>query len=259
MACYNHEKYVTDTLKSIVAQTNTDWECIIVNDGSTDNSSVVIKEFILDREKFTFIEQENKGVSVARNLAAKHARGKYLLPIDSDDLISPNFIQSLLDSFLKNPELTLVQPEVFLFGKKNKRWTLPPYSFKGLLAENMIVVSSLFRRSDFENVGGFDECMHKGSEDWEFFIRLLNAEKKVVKAEEAVIFYRIKTHSKNAEVLANRKTRFDTFEYIGRKNAIIYNQFFDSPLVLHHKLIECKKPLWKKMAKVCCNFLGLRF
>lgn len=249
IACYNHAQYIVETLKSVEAQSFQDWECIVINDGSTDDSSKTIQTYITNKPKFKLINQENKGVSSARNRAIKNANGKYILPLDADDLLSVNFISSMTQKIESDKNITLVYPEVTLFGKKNKLWKLPPYNYKALLSENMIVITSLFKKTDFEQCGGFDENMHKGSEDWEFLIRLLNGNKLAEKASDAMLFYRIKTQSKNATVLSSKKLLNETFEYICRKNIDIYNQYFTPPLVLYHQLKEYQKPAWKRFAK----------
>jgi len=84
---FNQAKYLPDALNSIIAQSFEDWECIIVNDGSTDNINEIIKPFINNIHKFIYICQENKGPSAARNLGISLSTGKYIQFLDADDII----------------------------------------------------------------------------------------------------------------------------------------------------------------------------
>lgn len=90
--CYNAENYILDTLHSIQSSVYPSWECIIINDGSTDNSLNVIKEAIDGNSRFTILSQENSGPSVARNRGIRASHGTYILPLDADDLISKEYI-----------------------------------------------------------------------------------------------------------------------------------------------------------------------
>ena len=93
---YNVEKYLPQCLDSIVNQTLKDFECICVNDGSTDNSLSILQEYANKDSRIKIISQENKGVSAARNKALKQCIGKYITFVDSDDFISENCLEQLI-------------------------------------------------------------------------------------------------------------------------------------------------------------------
>ncbi|CUO20008.1 Chondroitin polymerase [Turicibacter sanguinis] len=101
MPMYNVEKYILECLSSILNSTFQDMEIIIVNDGSTDCSFEIIKDYI-DSNKVIVIHEENKGVSAARNMGLRNARGDYIMFVDSDDYIEPNFIESLYNEVIKH-------------------------------------------------------------------------------------------------------------------------------------------------------------
>jgi len=95
---YNSEKYIAKCLDSILKQTYTNYEILIVNDGSRDNSEQIICEYKNKYpEKIIFIEQENKGVSITRNESIKKANGKYIMFIDNDDYIDSNYIETFIN------------------------------------------------------------------------------------------------------------------------------------------------------------------
>lgn len=97
---YNVEQYLRECLQSVAAQTFTDWECIIVNDGSTDNSAAICEEFIATFthspiRPFAIINQPNQGLSAARNAGIKAAKGEYIFLLDGDDKIVPDALEQL--------------------------------------------------------------------------------------------------------------------------------------------------------------------
>lgn len=92
---YNREKWLRNCLDSISSQTFKEWECILVNDGSTDNSLKIAQEYAANDERFIVFSQENQGVSAARNLGLDHAQGKWLAFVDSDDEIAPDYLEIL--------------------------------------------------------------------------------------------------------------------------------------------------------------------
>lgn len=98
--CYNQSKYITECLDSVLAQTFTDYEVIVVNDGSTDNSSQIIRQYIQKYENFKLIEQPNHGVVIARNNAIIQAAGEYIYPLDADDKIAPECLEKLYNAMI---------------------------------------------------------------------------------------------------------------------------------------------------------------
>jgi len=235
LTCYNYGEFIFECLSSIKNQSFTNWECIVVDDGSTDNSKQQVECFLSDG-RIRYIYQENAGVSSARNNGLNQSNGTFVICIDADDTISPLFLEKLLVTIKSDESVFLVYPEVVLFGERRGIWNLPNYTYSNLLRHNMLVVSALYKKVDFETSGGYDTNMEKGSEDWEYWIRLLNVESKVVKVKEAILNYRIKSTSKNGLLLADSDTRNATYRYITKKHALIYKEHFESPLVLYHEL-----------------------
>ena len=94
--CYNGAKYIRETLDCLQNQTVDDWECIIVNDGSTDNSLEILREYAEKDSRYKYIDKENEGPSIARNTAIAASLGKYILPLDADDLIAPYYAEKAI-------------------------------------------------------------------------------------------------------------------------------------------------------------------
>jgi len=98
---YNVEKYLRQCLDSIVKQTFTDFECICVNDGSTDNSLSILEEYSKKDNRFKVVYQENKGLCSARNTGLKYITSQYITFIDSDDFVSSDYLENLLNVAIK--------------------------------------------------------------------------------------------------------------------------------------------------------------
>ena len=107
ITCFNQAHCIANTLKSVVAQTYTNWECIIVDDGSEDDSTEVIKEFIKDDTRFTYLFQDNQGVARARNKGFALATGCFINFMDGDDTFLPDKLKEQIQVFKDNPEIAV--------------------------------------------------------------------------------------------------------------------------------------------------------
>jgi glycosyltransferase involved in cell wall biosynthesis len=225
--CYNYGDYIPEALSSIREQTYMNWECIIVDDGSTDNSRQVIEAFIQNDPRFKLISVANSGVSAARNTAVAHSKGAYIFPLDADDKMHPDCLKRCMAEFVKAPDTRLVYPEVELFGAENCRWNLPAFDYKTMLKYNMVDNGSLFLRKDFDRVGGYRTNMIYGLEDWDFFIALLHGcrNEQVIKIKEPLYFYRVNQRGRRLTVAASgrQKEMLDLMVY---NNFSIYKEYF---------------------------------
>src|SRR6185312_5477330 len=165
--CFNHGIYLGECLESILIQTYQNWECIIIDNGSTDNTKQVSESYIQKDKRFKYIYNSVKGVSLARNTGIKNSVGKYILPVDADDKIAPPYISEAVAVLEKRENVKLVYCNAKLFGSVNRDWVLPDYSLKNMLIENIIFCSAVFRRKDFDASNGYNEQMVEGFEDWD--------------------------------------------------------------------------------------------
>jgi len=215
--CYNQAQYLDEALQSVLNQSFTNWECIIVNDGSTDNTEAVSNKWIKKDSRFKYIYQENGGLSSARNSGIKKAESEFVLPLDADDKIGENYLELAYQAFQEHKDLKVVYCEAKKFGGSNELWKLPEFSLYNLSRKNMIFCSSLFRKKDWEEVGGFDVNMIHGWEDWEFWISMLKNGGLVKKIESVQFYYRVKDVSM-LKAMDAQKTK-ETEEYLSVKHA----------------------------------------
>jgi glycosyltransferase involved in cell wall biosynthesis len=189
--CYNYAHFLSQTLDSVFAQTYQNWECIIIDDGSKDDTRLIANRYLQKDVRFKYIYQDNQGLSSARNTGISNSRGKFLQFLDSDDLIERRKLEvqvSLLtqhehvDIIYSNMRYFLTEDHtsriycMWLKPEEDREW-MPKVSGSGnhvldaLLYENIMVVNSpLIRRSLLKDVGVFDEEL-KSWEDWDYWLR----------------------------------------------------------------------------------------
>ena len=228
IACYNQGIYLSDALNSLEKQTFQNWEGIIVNDGSTDGTEEIALEYVKKDERFKYVFQENGGVSKARNIGAAQALGTYILPLDADDKLEETYIEKALSHFTHHPETLLVYCQWGFFGEATNHSQVSYKGYAKLLVNNEIFCSSVFRKSDMLRIGGFDEDMHLGLEDWEFYIRLLDEQSIVYQIQEPLFFYRIKAISKNVTAAQNIA---EVENYIYQKHIRRYSLYYGSAIL----------------------------
>ena len=236
--CYNQAEYIAECLDSVINQTYTNWECLVINDGSSDNSEELILPYTLSNLRIKLINQTNSGLSSARNTGLKEALGQFILPLDGDDKIEKTCIEKFVKTFAKNEHLKLVYSNVILFGSINGIWNLPTYSYAQLLKNNLIVATAMYKKDQIVNLGGYDPNMKSGYEDWDLWIRLLykSPTDSVVKLQDNLFLYRRKKDSMIENLLSIKEKNYNTYRYITQKHLNIYSEYFESPLVLYHQL-----------------------
>lgn len=210
--CYNHEHFLTTAINSVLEQTHEDIEIIIVDDGSTPP----LNPLNYKPDWLIFIRQENKGLPAARNAGIKAASGEWILPLDADDKIAPTFLEKAL---ALTERAHIVSTGLQQFGARNG-YSMPLVAptHKDFLIKNRINCCSLYRRSMWEKLGGYDEKMRDGYEDWDFWLRATNAGYVVRVIQELLFFYRkhnqrtLLNHAQanRAKILEYMRTKFPT-------------------------------------------------
>lgn len=165
--CYNYGKYLDETIQSVLNQSVKAHEIIIVSDGAIDNSVEIAKKYPI-----IVIEKENGGLASARNAGIKVATGKYIMSVDSDDILRPDCIKEHLKLAGDKKIVTL---GLMAFGSENYTAYPQKATIDKLLKTNVIYSNSLFPKQAWIDVGGFDESsvMRLGWEDREFWLRCL--------------------------------------------------------------------------------------
>jgi glycosyltransferase involved in cell wall biosynthesis len=175
---YNAARFLPGTIESVRAQTVQDWELIVVDDGSTDETVGIAQRYVQDDPRIRLLRQENAGPSAARNHGMRGARGAFFAFLDSDDQWLPHFLEHQLDVFAHYPDTSLVTANAYYFGGPQDGQPRRPAAegHPVLTLENIIqndsavFIMTVFRREVFDRIGGLDEAQWT-SEDYDFWIR----------------------------------------------------------------------------------------
>jgi glycosyltransferase involved in cell wall biosynthesis len=230
--CYNQAQYLDECLQSVLDQIYQNWECIIVNDGSPDNTEEIAIKWTEKDSRFKYLKKENGGLSSARNKGIENAKGKYILPLDSDDKISTTYLSEAINIFDQEPNTVLVYCNAWLFGGEDGLWDLPEYNYFNLLFSNHIFCSGIFKKEDWIKVDGYDENIKAGHEDWDFWLRILNKDSIVVKLPITGFYYRKKQESMINDFAKNHKKFQAVNNYIFKKQQNIVESYIDIPSTL---------------------------
>jgi glycosyltransferase involved in cell wall biosynthesis len=173
MPVYNYGKMFHKSIESVFNSTYKNIELIIVNDGSTDEYVLKKLDSLSNHPNIKIIHQENGGPSNARNNGIKNSNGEYILPLDSDDMISPEYIQTCVNIIKKNKNISPVYCDTNHVGQMSGIENRPEWSRERLIQGPFIVNCSMFTRESFDLCGGYDEEM-KGWEDYDLWVRMMN-------------------------------------------------------------------------------------
>jgi glycosyltransferase involved in cell wall biosynthesis len=171
--CYNPGAMLREALASVEKVRNQSViEVIIVDDGSSDAESLrILKK--AGEAGYCVMSQPNRGVGAARNAGIRLAKGEFILPLDSDNRLRDVYLKEGVSLLKSNLSLGVVYTDAEYFGEREGRWNVPEFDLLSLVRMNFIDVCALYRKSLWEEVGGYDEQMlSMGLEDWDFWLRV---------------------------------------------------------------------------------------
>lgn len=206
--CYNQDKYLSETLESVYNQTYPYWECIIVDDGSVDDTAKIARNFIEKDSRFVYVYKKNGGVSSARNLGIESAKGNYIQFVDSDDILDYRKLElSLFELYLPQNKDVKIAISNFKMISPDSKNIYPPFcvlnedffTVEGFLLEWNVSFSiqmqcGFFSASLFELVR-FPENL-SAQEDWVVWVQLFKIDSKAIFIDKTLAYYRINPKSR---------------------------------------------------------------
>lgn len=243
--CFNAlVEHLQEALASVAVQSYGRVEVVLVDDGSTDPPLLDYLDGLERQGRLTVIHQDNAGPAVARNTAVRASRGTYVLPLDADDRISPDYLEKAVAHLEAHPQTAVVYGEAEYFGARSGRMEVGPYDERTMLTDNMIFNSCVYRRQAFDRVGGYNPRMRFGLEDHEFWMRLCAETGPPHKLAETVLYYRIREGSRNAAMVDDRQQWVESMAEVFRVNHALYARH---PDVLFQVIADTKAELdyWK--------------
>ena len=227
MPAYNAKEFIGAALDSVFNQTYTDYEVIVVNDGSPDTEEL---ELVLQpyMERIVYLKQENGGPSVARNRAMGIARGRFIALLDSDDIWLPDYLSVQIDMMEKNPTVDVLYTDALLFDNPfyNGKTFMQVCPSNGevtvlqLIQEKCnVMVSVLARREALFAVGLFDESLRR-SEDFDLWLRVLKGGYRIAYHRQALVHYRRRPGSLSSDELSMCKSVLQVFDKLEQSGGL---------------------------------------
>ena len=215
--CFNAGGTIGQAIQSVLDQTHQDVEVVVVDDGSTDELTLnLLANATWPRTRI--IRQANNGPAAARNTAIQASLGEFILPLDADDTIEPEYIAKAVAVMEADPRVGIVYCKAMKFGAETGPWHLPAYSLRELVIDNVIFVTSLFRRADWVKVNGFNQSLRHGVEDYEFWVKIVALGREVVQLDEFLFNYRIQEVSRTTGFVSNGAAVVSTYARVFRDN-----------------------------------------
>lgn len=219
MPAYNAEKFITGSIRSVVNQTYEDWELVVVNDGSTDNTRELVLGFAKRDARISLIDNPaNLGVTKTRKLGVEQAKYSWIALLDSDDMWAPDKLSKQIDlaRSIGAPALLFTGTTyVDEKGRKTSYCLTPPskVDFKQLLVQNVVMCSSVLVHRDLLK---FDDAIHDGMhEDYAMWLSILKDEPYAYAVPEPLNIYRISSGSKSSNKLRAALMNYRTLRYVG--------------------------------------------
>jgi glycosyltransferase involved in cell wall biosynthesis len=194
--CFNHGRFVRQAVDSALNQKEADIRVVVVNDGSTDGQTPADCDACRS-DRVSVIHQDNQGLPAARNRGAQGADTEYLVFLDADDWIEPEFVTKLAAAINADggDDVSHAYCQERLVEKGNGIWKVPEWDSILMMVTNLHPVTTLVRRDRFNAVGGFDETMRQGYEDWDLWLKFVERGCRGVRVAEPLFVWRRHSHS----------------------------------------------------------------
>lgn len=234
---HNAEKTIKYTIESVLKQTYTDYELIVIDDGSTDRTAKTIREITDSRIKL--FGYENAGVSVARNRGICQATGEYIAFLDADDLWTRDKLEKQLAVLEANPEAGVAYSRTsFIDTQGNFLYNCDPVSFEGNVLKELLLANflqngsnPLIRKTAIETIGEFDSSVNS-SEDWDYYLRLAACYPFAV-VPKYQILYRRTSNNASSNVERMKYTSYIVLDRAYQKSPQLQRQRCQSSSILH--------------------------
>jgi len=239
MPCFNDGSYIKEAIDSVFAQTYENIDLTIINDCSTDTLTNEILASISHPKIKILNNERNMRPSGTRNKGIAQANGKYILPLDADDIIDKTYIEKAVKIIEKKDTIGAVYCKAELFGERSGPWNLPDYSMDHMLLDNIVFITALFRKDDWEKVGGFSIEMDAGMEDYDFWLSILQIGKEIYQIPEILFHYRIKNVSRTSLFDSDLSKKKEIYRKIYLRHPVLYEEYKNEyAIILRNALIE---------------------
>jgi hypothetical protein len=233
--CFDDGDFLVDAVASVERSAPEGSELIVVNDGSSEPRTLEILD-ALRSLGYSVIDQENRGLSEARNTAIRAARGRYILPVDADNKIRPGFAEEAVRFLERNDEFGVVYGDRHHFGARTGRVHVPEFELAKMLGGNYVDACAVLRKETWKDVGGFDGAM-TGLEDWEFWIHVAERGWRFHRLDAVAFEYRVRPESLLTESL-ERRVRCGLQAHVLEKHQDLFHDHLPGPFRIGDLLLS---------------------
>jgi glycosyltransferase involved in cell wall biosynthesis len=244
---YSHLEFLPECLQSITAQTMPDWEAVVVDDGAPDGDPGAVVRALADARVRLIRHDRNRGLAAARNTGIRAGTGRYVLPVDGDDLLAPTFLEAVIGRLGDTEAHDAVFTEFMAFGAgPSVRLRYHVRDIKALLTVQWIPgAGTLFRRALWERIGGYCEAdaLRPGNEDWDFW--LAAAEYGLQTAHHPEPLYMYRQHATSMmQGLAYHD--YSTREFICQRHEALFDRYGMKNVFLSRGYFGSAKAHWRR-------------
>ncbi len=212
--CYNGAKYVAQTIECVLAQTYENWEMIVIDDGSKDNSAEIVRSYAERDARISLLQQENAGSAAARNNGIRNANGQYIALLDADDLWEPQFLEEQI-AFMKEKNAVCVHCSYRCIDEEGKEILAPAYCAEETTYKDMVVynrigcLSGLYDTQKYGKIYLREE-LKSLRDDYAYWLDIVKLEGKAYGNQKILASYRVFANSTtgNKKKLIKKQYRF---------------------------------------------------
>lgn len=230
MPCFGKAQYILESIDCVMVQTYSNIELVISNDGDTSLELInILNQIKLNQYKYpvkVILTHINKGPAHSRNLCINNASGEYIVTLDADDLIRPSTVEKFVNKFEQNLDsVCLIYCLVTKFGAKDGVHFTPKFNLGVHLYKTIPTTTYMYKKSDWERVGGYSENMVYGIEDKDFLVKLVALNKRFIEIPEFLLHYRIVENSRHSQYTKDYSKVFLQELQILNNNTAIYERY----------------------------------
>lgn len=223
--CYNGSRYITETIESVINQTYTKWEMIVIDDGSKDNSADIVRDYSQKDNRIMLIQQKNAGSAAARNNGIRGAKGQYIALLDADDLWEPTFLDKQI-KFMKEKDAVCVFCSYKRIDEKSEEILRPTYAKEIITTKNMRVMNYIGCLSGLYDITRHGKLFLKEElksirDDYAYWYDVVALEDKAYGNREVLAKYRVLSNS----TTGNKR------KLIGKQYQFYRNYLKETPLI----------------------------
>lgn len=230
--CYNSGQFLAEAVASAIGQTHPRIEVVVADDGSTDRfTQQEVRRLARRHEQVALVLHErNQGLSAARNTAIRASHGEFIVPLDADDRLHPTFVARTLPLLRAREDIVGVYTDSETFGCETNRYSAGDFDLPKALAMQTFGCSILYRRRDFDRVGGYFGGVQY-SEEWDFLLSLLELGMPLAYVPEPLFYYR--QHAEETMTDEAQRRRAEILQMLVARHRALFTQHWSE--VLYHK------------------------